>query len=307
MGDNLQLLGITAIPRLARKYGIKVEFPAPRDLYGLTPDGFKKVIDDAGRILNKFFTEFKVSWKDVYRASDIGKERTALAEEMDLHDCEQVLDVGCGRGYFTIAASIFSNRVVSLDLMNGHGRYGWWNDFAKSMGEVGLSDRVMGIRADVRRLPFRESSFDAAIAVHSIRNFQDKATIQTAIGEMKRVVVEGGSVVIAESLPVARNRAQEAHLQMFECKVRYTSGELRYLERDELVGMFESVEFKEIEGREIDHNLSAAPPLFCIDCHLSSLADRESEEAREVYGKALSLIREYGEVSPPTVLVKATK
>jgi len=307
MGDNLQLLGITAIPRLARKYGIKVEFPAPRDLYGLTPEGFGKVIEDAGRILNVFF-ELKASWQDVYRASDIGMERTALAEEMRLHNRDVVLDVGCGRGYFTIAAANLSERVVGLDLMNGYGRHGWWENFATCMDEVGLSDRVMGVRTDVRCLPFRESSFDATVAVHSIRNFQDRAAIQTAIGEMKRVVVEGGSVIIAESLPVARNRTQEAHLQMFECKVRYTTGELRYLKRDELVGMFESVGFKEIEASELDHNLSTAPPLFCIDCHLSpTLTEREGEEAREAYRKAISMIRKYGEASPPTMLVKAIK
>jgi len=306
MGDNLQLLGFTAIPRLARQYGVNVEFPAPRDLYGLAPGDFGKAIEDVGRILSKFF-ELKASWRDVYMASDIGIERMALAGEMQLHNCDLILDVGCGRGYFTIAAANFAERVVGLDLMNGYGRHGWWKNFAESMDEVGFSDRVMGVRADVRRLPFRESSFDGAVAVHSIRNFRDMITIQTAIGEMKRVVVEGGSVIIAESLPVARNKAQEAHLQMFECKARYTSGELRYLERDELVGMFEGAGFREIEIREVDHNLSAAPPLFSIDCHLSLLAERERGEAREAYDKALGMIREHGEVSPPTILVKAIK
>jgi len=306
MGENLQLLGVTAIPRLARKYAVNVEFPAPRDLYGLAPGDFGKAIEEAGRILSEFF-ELKASWRDVYLASDIGMERMALAGEMQLHSCDLILDVGCGRGYFTIATAKYVERVVGLDLMNGYGRQGWWNNFAESMDEVGLSDRVMGVRADVRRLPFREPSFDGAVAVHSIRNFQDMIAIQTAIGEMERVVVEGGSVIIAESLPVARNKAQEAHLEMFECKARYTSGELRYLERDELVGMFERVGFSEIEARELDHNLSATPPLFCIDSHLSLMAEREREEAREVYGKALGLIREHGEASPPTILVKAIK
>jgi ubiquinone/menaquinone biosynthesis C-methylase UbiE len=304
MGDNLQLLGITAIPRLARKYGIEVKLPPQRELYGLKPEEFGKVVEDAGKVLSKFFTEYKASWNDVYRASDIGMERMALAEEMKLNG-DLVLDVGCGRGYFTFAAAKVAERVVGLDLMDGHGRYGWWRNFAEGMDEVGLSHRVLGVRADVRRLPFGESSFDAAIAVHSIRNFQDRAAIQKAIGEMKRVVVEGGRVIIAESLPVARNRAQEAHLQMFECKVRYTTGELRYLERDELVGMFEIAGFEGIETKELDLNLSAAPPFFHIDCH--PLAGRNRGEAREAYGKAISLIREYGEASPPTILVMAQK
>lgn len=306
MGDNLQLLGITAIPRLAKKYGVNVEFPAPRDLYGLAPEDFGKVIEDAGRILSTFF-ELGASWWDVYMASDIGMERMALTVEMRLHDCDLVLDVGCGRGYFTIATANFAEHVVSLDVMNDYGRHGWWKNFATSTDEVGLSDRITGVRADVRCLPFGESSFDGAVAVHSIRNFQDRATIEMAIGEMKRVVVEGGNVIIAESLPVARNKAQEAHLEMFECKARYSTGELRYLKRDELMGIFENAGFKEIEARELDCNLSAAPPLFCIDRHLSPLAEMERREAKDAYRKAINLIREYGEISPPTILVMATK
>ncbi len=41
---------------------------------------------------------------------------------MKLRGDDIVLDVGCGRGYFTIAAAKYAKLVVSLDLMNGYGR-----------------------------------------------------------------------------------------------------------------------------------------------------------------------------------------
>jgi len=43
--------------------------------------------------------------------------------------------------------------------------------------------------------------------LHSIRNFPNKQSIERAISEMKRVVVEGGSVIVVENLPIARTKA----------------------------------------------------------------------------------------------------
>jgi 16S rRNA G1207 methylase RsmC len=39
-------------------------------------------------------------------------ERLALVQEMQLDKRDIVLDVGCGRGYFTIAAAKFSGMVL---------------------------------------------------------------------------------------------------------------------------------------------------------------------------------------------------
>jgi ubiquinone/menaquinone biosynthesis C-methylase UbiE len=304
---NLQLLAITAIPRLAKRYGIRIEFPEERMLFGANSENFDKAVKHSERILDTLFKEFNVSWWDVYCNSDIGMERLALAKEMLLQDNDVILDVGCGRGYFSVAAAKLSRNVVGLDLMNGVGRHGWWTNFRISMRKLDLCGKVSGIKADVVSIPFKESSFNAAAAVHSIRNFQNKNSIEKALEEMKRVVIKGGTVIAAETLPAARSKAQEAHLQMFHCKVKYSSGEMNYLEDTELLEMFQRVGFREIESKILDYNLSAAPPLFCLDYHVLSLHESEGNEARKAYEKAISAIREYGEASPPAVLVKATK
>lgn len=241
---NLQLLGITAIPRLANRFGVQVKFPKERRLFGTSAEEFRQVCEEAGRILNTFFEKSKVSWWDVYCNSDIGMERMALAKEMQLSKHDVVLDVGCGRGYFSIAAAKFSKFVAGVDLMNGVGRHGWWRNFRMSLRELGLFDRVLGVKSDARRVPFKSSSFTVAATVHAIRNFQNKLCIETVLREMKRVVVKGGSVILVESLPVARTKAQEAHLQMFRCKAKYTSGELNYLPNEELLEMLQKVGFK---------------------------------------------------------------
>jgi ubiquinone/menaquinone biosynthesis C-methylase UbiE len=307
VGVNLQLLAITAIPRLAKRSGIQIEFPEERMLFGATPENFDKAVKDSGRILDTFFKEFSVSWWDVYCNSDVGMERLALAKDMLLQNNDVVLDVGCGRGYFSIAAAKLSKSVVGLDLMNGVGRHGWWTNFGISMHELDLCGRVLGIKADAGSIPFKESSFTVVAAVHSIRNFQNRNSIEKALEEMKRVVVKGGSVIVAESLPAARTKAQEAHLQMFQCKVKYSSGELNYLEEGELLEMLQKVGFREIESKKLDYNLSAAPPLFCLDYHVSSLNESERDNARKAYEKAIKAVKEWGEASPPAMLVKATK
>lgn len=305
MGVNLQLLGIQAIQRLAKRYGVQVEFPEERTLFGMAPAGFQKVFKDSGKILSTLFEEFKASWWDVYCNSDIGMERLALAKEMQLQEDDVVLDVGCGRGYFSIAAARFSMFVVGLDLMNGFGRQGWWRNFRVSMHELNLSDRVLGVRSNGICVPFKDYSFTLAVAVHSIRNFPDRDSIERAVSEMKRVVTEKGNVIIVESLPIARTNAQEAHLQMFRCKMKYIRGELDFLPEKELVEMFHRVGFSKVEVKQLNYDWSAAPPFFCLDT--CSLTEREREEAQKAYDKAVDMIRKWGDASPPAILVKATK
>jgi ubiquinone/menaquinone biosynthesis C-methylase UbiE len=224
---------------------------------------------------------------------------------MQLQENEVILDVGCGRGYFSIAAAKFSKFIIGLDIMNGFGRQGWWRNFRISMQELNLSDKILGVRSHASSIPFRDSSFSLAVAVHSVRNFQDKESIKRAVSEMKRVVTKKGNVIIVESLPIAKNKAQEAHLQMFRYKVKYTSGELDFLSEKELVEMFHSVGFSKIETKQLNYNLSAAPPFFYLDS--SSLAEREREEAKKAYDRAIAMIKKWGDASPPAVFIKATK
>lgn len=260
MGVNLQFLGITAIPRLAPKLKVSPEIPESRLLYGMNMKKFEEVVKNVERVLKVIIDGGDASWWDIYLNSDIGMERMALAKEMELDDQDTVLDVGCGRGYFSIAAATQSKSVVGIDLMNGSGRANWWRNFYTSMHELNLADRVSGLKSSVALSPFESSKFTVAAAIHSIRNFQDKETIKAALKEMKRVVVKGGNVILAENIPTPRNKAQESHLQIFNCKVKYTTGELAYPQKEELTEWFQNVGFRGIEIKELNYNLSASHP-----------------------------------------------
>lgn len=308
MGVNLQLLGLQSIPRLREKLGLSVDFPAHAFNMSLRGfEDFQRILEECRRILKSLFEESKISWWDVYLNSDIGLERMAIAEEMRLDKKDIVLDVGCGRGYFSIAAARLSRFVVGLDLMNGLGRHRWWENYRDSMRELNLVDKATGVKSDSRHLPFKQGFFNFATSVHAIRNFQNHSAIEAAIREMERVVVNGGKVVVVESLPIAKNNAQEAHLEMFRCKVKYTSGELDYLPREKIVRMFQNVGFRQIEVEELDYNWSAAPPIFRIEPYLPSLPSSERKNAQRAFEKAAANVKKWGEVSPPALLIRGTK
>jgi len=307
MGINLQLLGMQSIPHLAKKLGVGTSFPEHALSVPLSQSEFKRFFDECGSILDSFFTQFGASWWDVYANSDIGLERMAVAKEMQLDGRDVVLDVGCGRGYFSIAAAESSRVVASVDLMNGAERPGWWRNFNVCMDELNLRDKVSGVKSDAQHLPFKSSSFTVVAAVHSIRNFPSYHSMEVALREMKRVAAEGGRVIIAESLPVALTKAQLSHLKMFECKAKYTPGELKYLPEEKVAEMFHKTEFKTIKIRRLDYNWSATPPLFCIDNYLPSLSKTERKKAEEEYNEAVAMIRKWGEASPPALLAEGTK
>jgi len=268
MGLNLQMLGLQAVPRLA-KFDVDLEgFLTYSDVYGKNAEEFKKACDNCLKILNRLFENYRISWWDVYSNSDIGMERTALARDIGLGKDDTVLEVGCGRGYFSVAAARFAERVIGLDVMNGGGRYGWWKNFKETIDELGLKHRVMGLKADCQTISMKDCSVNKVIAAHSIRNLGNEQVIQNALREMYRVLSENGEMIVAENISIARNKSQEAHLAFYRCKCKYSWGDLFYFSQEEFQEMFKEAGFGEVDFKLVDYNLSAAPPIFYLNTSL---------------------------------------
>jgi cyclopropane fatty-acyl-phospholipid synthase-like methyltransferase len=306
MGINMQILCLQAIPRLAQKLCLDLkDFLTLSDLYGTTPKEFQKACDKCEKILNHFIREGDISWRDVYLNSDIGMERIALVRDIGLKKEDTVLEVGCGRGYFTIAAARFSKRIIGLDLMNGMGRYEWWKNFKEIISALNLKRKISGLKADAQIIPTRDCSISKVVAVHCIRNFKDKQAIQNTIREMYRVLSKDGEMVIVENIPVAKNKSQEAHLALYKCKCKYSWGDLFYLSQEELLEMFRKAGLREVQSNVVDYNLSATPPSFYLNASL--LKKEQIEKAQREYTEAIDMIKKYGENSPPALIIKATK
>jgi ubiquinone/menaquinone biosynthesis C-methylase UbiE len=306
MGINLQLLGLQAVPRLAKKFDVEFnDFSGFIDLYGTSPEEFTNAYEKCGKILKYLFKEFNVSWWDVYLNSDIGMERMGLARDMRLEKGDIVLDVGCGRAYFTVAATRCSRRVIGLDAMNGMSRRGWWKNFRESTYELKLTRKIRALKAHAQSIPLKDHSIDKAVAVHSVRNFRHQQFIQNALREMNRVLSKDGEMIIVENIPIAGNKAQEAHLAMYKSKCNYSSGDVYYFSQEELLRTIRNAGLRETHVEVVDYNLSATPPIFYLDT--SRLSKGHIEKAQKEYAVAVDMIRKHGETSPPALIIKAVK
>jgi len=96
-----------------------------------------------------------------------------------------VADVGCGNG-FDLRQLVPEHRcrhAFGLDLSAG---------MLRSLEDLRRTGRLSLIRADAQQLPLRDSSVDAAPAMHMLYHVPD---IPAAVGELRRIVRPGGMVL----------------------------------------------------------------------------------------------------------------
>lgn len=170
------------------------------------------------------------------------------------------------------------------------------------MNALGLDQKVMGERASAAEIPFRDESFSLTVSAHALRNFRDKTTVIDALKEMHRVTQKKGRVIVAENLPIARRKTQEAHLKMYAFKTRYVRGDNPFFTEAELIQMFKEAGMSTTRRQIFDFDLSATPPIFILNA--ASLPEEERDRADKEYSTAVEMIRQYGESSTPVLLVE---
>lgn len=104
---------------------------------------------------------------------------------------QRILDVATGTADLAIEAlRLEPERVVGVDIaeeMLGIGR--------EKVERLGYEDRIQLRTGDAEKLPFSDSQFDAVLVAFGVRNFEN---LQQGLGEMKRVLKRGGSLVVLE-------------------------------------------------------------------------------------------------------------
>ncbi|MEU5593081.1 class I SAM-dependent methyltransferase [Streptomyces sp. NPDC020298] len=126
---------------------------------------------------------------DAYDATRGGEGRAAAAAEAVLglipDGAHRLLDIACGTGIVTrrLAAARPGMRVTGADLAQGMTR----------MAAARLPGAV--VRADSRRLPFPDGTFDAVTSVWLLHLLRDAADADRVVAECVRVLRPGGVYV----------------------------------------------------------------------------------------------------------------
>jgi arsenite methyltransferase len=107
---------------------------------------------------------------------------------------ENILDLGCGRGYETIQAAMLTGnegKVVGLDITQA------MIDAAHSNADgIGISN-VWFIKGDIESLPFDDASFDAVMSNCVINHARSKEKV---FREILRVLKHNGRFVISDAV-----------------------------------------------------------------------------------------------------------
>jgi len=236
-------------------------------------------------------------------------ERFKVLKYAEVVEGSNVLEVGCGpQAIATVALALLvgdAGRVVALDR-------GRWDSFWKIMEQVGLPSRVIPFQGDARELPFPFPCFDLVACIHGFRSFDNRETVINAVREMLRVTKD--KVFFAESSPIARNKAQEAHLAMYNLR-RPTFlaldhedwGDIPYFTPKEMEKIVKEAGAAKVDVKLVDVNMPHHLAYFPLET-IEKIQDEETRYSlKERWMKALDMLERYGEEHPPVVMVNAWK
>lgn len=166
---------------------------------------------------------------------------------LELTPAAVVLDVGCGTGYATrrLGEMLPAGTACGVDISPG------MLEEARRHVPASLDERVVFRQANAADLPFDDASFTHVLCTNSFHHYPDPAL---ALGEMRRVLVPGGQLVILENAPDLSwyTWAWDRLLRVVE------RGHVRYYPSRELGGMlghagFDAVELRVLRNEFLRH------------------------------------------------------
>lgn len=153
---------------------------------------FDSIAKDYDRLNHIMSLDIDKTWR--YRA---------LRQIVEKGKKQEILDIACGTGDFSIAIARKSDHgtmIHGLDLSAG-----MLEVMRQKVEKLGLQDRITAQQGDCEKMGFADDSFDRVTIAFGIRNFEHR---EAALKEILRVLRPGGKLVILElsvpSNPVIR-------------------------------------------------------------------------------------------------------
>lgn len=150
----------------------------------------------------------------VVRWCSEGREKGKIADRFNFED-KKVLEIGCGRGYFTQFLAKESDMFCSLDKMVGNRQRHMWDEFKEVMKGHGIWNKITPIQSDARKIPVPEKSFDIATCASFFRDLYPRDVQEEIIEEMLRVSEE---LMIAVYVNKDLDKAQQNFYDQLELR-----------------------------------------------------------------------------------------
>lgn len=142
---------------------------------GATIEGYERY-HERERLFKKF--GYDIEWE---RGFIVEKAQPLIGE---------VLEIGTGKGYFTITLAKRGHRFTSVDISEEE------QEFVKgNLQHLGLEKQVDFIIEDAEDLSFADSSFDVAFSINLIHHLTDPIE---SVNELLRVVSGKGKIILSD-------------------------------------------------------------------------------------------------------------
>jgi SAM-dependent methyltransferase len=180
-------------------------------------------------------------------------------ERLGLHRGERILDLGCGAGRHSFEALRRGGRVVAVDLDDAALKDVSQMGNAMALeGQVPAGGSLECTRADARRLPFEDRSFDRIVVSEVLEHIdEDVASMQ----ELARVLDQGGTLAVT----VPRTWPEQICWWLSDDYHSAAGGHVRIYRRSELIGRLYTAGF-EVTGHHYAHALHS--PYWWLKCAL---------------------------------------
>ncbi|HEV2449853.1 MAG TPA: methyltransferase domain-containing protein [Thermoplasmata archaeon] len=232
-------------------------------------------------------------------------ERREVLRRAPIEPRSTVLEVGSGGHAITTVPLAYAlrsgGRVLALERRR-------WGRFSSLVAASGLGERIRPLSGDARRLPLRDRSVELALCVHGLRSLESEENMVRVFRELLRVA---RGLFLAETLPVARTPAQEAHLRMYglreELFVARTGrrDDIAYLPLPQLRTLVERAGGTIEEAETVEVDLPHALAVFPRSLIEELPAGLARDDLLRRWDGAEALRQRVGEDHPPVGIIRA--